>query len=52
MKPSGDAGVFEMRKPKNNNKDENKKKKGRRNDDVEEKESKVDPEVHNFKVSY
>lgn len=44
MKPSGDAGVFEMRKPKNFNKD--KKKKGRRNDDaLDEEETKVDPEV-------
>ena len=44
MKPSGDAGVFEMRKPKNNDKD--KKKKGRRKEvDEDGEEAKVDPEV-------
>ena len=44
MKPSGDAGVFEMRKPKSFNED--KKKKGRRSElDEDGEEAKIDPEV-------
>lgn len=45
MKPSGDAGVFEMRKPRNFDK-KDKKKKGRRSEvDEDGEEAKVDPEV-------
>eukprot|EP00956_Cyclotella_meneghiniana_P026325 scaffold56619_cov40-Cyclotella_meneghiniana.AAC.2 len=43
MRPSGNAGVFEMRKPKKNDKD--KKNKSKRDDDEEGEEAMIDPEV-------
>ena len=43
MRPSGNAGVFEMRKPKKNDKD--KKNKSKRDEDEEGEEAMIDPEV-------